>query len=156
MLHDLNLKFNEVLKPRKTTEYIILHHSEVETPHTAEDVHRWHQKKGWAGIGYHYFINKDGEIYKCRPHDTIGAHAKGYNENSIGVCFEGDFYKEKMTDAQLSSRVFKLLSDLQRAYPDSKIIFCDELEQRSVPPIMGFRKSDFLQKFIKFSDNVDI
>lgn len=142
MLHDLKLKFKEELKPRSQTDYIILHHSEVSTPHTAEDIHRWHQKNGWAGISYHYFINKDGEIYKCCPRDTVGAYAKEYNENSIGVCFEGNFYKEMMTDAQVSFEVNEFLDFLQLAYPESEIVFCDELENREVPAIKGFRKKE--------------
>ena len=95
MINGLNLRFNEELKPRAFTDYIILHHSGVKARHTAKDIHQWHKNKGWAGIGYHYFIDKEGNIFECRPRDTVGAHAKGYNGNSIGVCFEGDFNKEQ-------------------------------------------------------------
>ena len=63
MLHQLNLEFDEELKPRPTTRYIILHHSEVASSHTVEDIHQWHKNKGWAGIGYHYFLDKEGEVY---------------------------------------------------------------------------------------------
>ena len=143
MTHQLQLKFNEELKPRKETEYIILHPSGVKSRHTAEDIHRWHQNRGWAGIGYHYFINKEGEIYTCRPRDTVGAHAKDYNQNSIGVCFEGDFNKEKMTDAQLSLYVIEFIRFLRIAYPGSSVRFCDELDGHKTPNIEGFRKADF-------------
>ena len=96
MLHHTNLNFTEDLQERAagSTKYIILTHSEVTTPHTVADVHNWHQKKKWAGIGYHYFIDKKGEIFTGRPRNTTGAHTYGYNQQSVALCFEGDFNKE--------------------------------------------------------------
>lgn len=153
MLHQLKLDFNDVLKPRTKTDYIILHHSGVKARHTASDIHQWHKNKGWAGIGYHYFIDKEGKIYECRPRDTVGAHAKGYNKNSIGVCFEGDFNKETMTDAQCSDEVIRFLFFLGLTYLDSKFVFCEELKKRSVPTaIKGFRKDELWKQYGIFSD----
>ena len=102
MINHSELKFKEELGLRKdySTNYIILHHTEVETPHTVNDIHRWHQKKGYAGIGYHYFIRKDGEIYEGRPIETVGAHTKGYNGESVGIAYEGDFNKQTMSERQ--------------------------------------------------------
>ena len=55
----------------------------------------------WAGIGYHYYITKDGTIWASRPDCTVGAHASGGNSDSIGICFEGDYDVEgTMPDAQ--------------------------------------------------------
>ena len=152
MVHQLNLDFNESLEPRTKTDYIILHHSGVKSRHTANDIHQWHKNKGWAGIGYHYFISKEGVIYECRQRDTIGAHAKGYNANSIGVCFEGDFNKETMTDAQCSDEVVRFLFFLGLTYPDSELVFCDELEKRPIPAIKGFRKDELRKQYGIFSD----
>ena len=56
---------------------------------------------GGAGIGYHYYITKDGTIWEGRPDNTVGAHASGGNSDSIGICFEGDYDVERtMPDAQ--------------------------------------------------------
>lgn len=46
--------------------------------------------KGWSDVGYHYFIQKDGTIEKGRPLHIPGAHVRGHNKNSIGVCFSGE------------------------------------------------------------------
>ena len=116
MLHHTNLVFDGKLEKRSlmAIDSIILHHSEVSTPHTVQDVHNWHKKKKtkdgghWAGIGYHFFISKDGEIYEGRPLDTIGAHTYGHNAHSVGVCFEGNFNVQKMTDKQLDGSVLLL------------------------------------------------
>ncbi|WP_321332230.1 N-acetylmuramoyl-L-alanine amidase [uncultured Bacteroides sp.] len=48
-----------------------------------------HRRRGFNGIGYHYYIRKNGDIKTTRPIERIGAHAKGYNANSIGICYEG-------------------------------------------------------------------
>lgn len=122
MLHQTKFKFRRELALRKesATKFIILHHSEVSSPHTAEDVHRWHQKRGWAGIGYHYFIAKDGEVFEGRPHNTVGAHTRGHNHESVGVCFEGNFDKEELTKQQERAAV-ELLTQLRKAYPQAQL-----------------------------------
>ena len=61
-IHQSNLKFTETLKKRSETNYIIIHHTEVRGRHDVKEVHQWHLDKGWAGIGYHYYIDKDGQI----------------------------------------------------------------------------------------------
>ena len=74
---------------------IILHHAAA-IKCTAEQIHAWHIANGWCGIGYHFFIRKDGTVYEGRPLDMIGAHAGGNNYDSIGICFEGSFDKEQI------------------------------------------------------------
>lgn len=87
------------MSKRGGTSRIILHHAAAKTC-SADDVHRWHKNNGWAGIGYHFFVRKDGSIYRGRPMQYVGAHAGGSNHDSIGICFEGDYTKETMPDAQ--------------------------------------------------------
>ena len=55
----------------------------------AADIDVWHKKNGWNGIGYHYVIRRTGEIEGGRPTDEVGAHCKGENHDSIGVCYVG-------------------------------------------------------------------
>ncbi|TEB06363.1 N-acetylmuramoyl-L-alanine amidase [Pelotomaculum propionicicum] len=77
--------------PRATTDAIVLHHAE--SPRcTAQDVHRWHLDNGWAGIGYHYFVAKDGTVYRGRPRDVVGAHVENHNWHTIGICAEGNYH----------------------------------------------------------------
>ncbi len=56
---------------------------------TAADIRRWHKERGWSDIGYHYVVRLDGWVEVGRPVEKPGAHAKGYNEDSIGVCYVG-------------------------------------------------------------------
>ena len=87
------------LAKRGVTRRIILHHAAAVTC-TPQQVHRWHLANGWVGIGYHFFVRKDGKVYRGRPEDAVGAHAGNNNSDSIGVCFEGSFDKEEMPEVQ--------------------------------------------------------
>lgn len=96
---ETNLDFGSLSK-RKNTARIILHHTATSSE-TVEQIHDYHKdKKGWAGIGYHLYVRKDGNVYRGRPIDTVGAHATGANTDSVGICFEGNFETEIMSDAQ--------------------------------------------------------
>lgn len=100
---------------RKSTEVIILHH--MAGNGTAQDIHRIHRGNGWPGIGYHFFVRKDGSIYRGRPENRIGTHTAGHNSNSIGVCFEGNFEADTMNTAQFNAGV-ELLEYLLDKYGD--------------------------------------
>ena len=56
---------------------------------TAFDLDTMHRRRGFNGTGYHYYIRKDGTTLLTRPIERIGAHAKGFNASSIGICYEG-------------------------------------------------------------------
>jgi N-acetylmuramoyl-L-alanine amidase len=74
-----------------------------------ETIKSWHVKgNGWSDIGYHYVIELDGTIKEGRPMHRSGAHTKGHNANSIGVCYVGGIDKDKKpkdtrTEAQRQS-----------------------------------------------------
>ena len=54
---------------------------------TVEDIDRWHRQRGLNGIGYHFVIYRDGSIHAGRSKRQIGAHCKGHNTISIGICY---------------------------------------------------------------------
>lgn len=55
----------------------------------ASTIRKCHLDRGWSDIGYHYVVRRNGEIEKGRPDRRIGAHARGANSKSIGVCWIG-------------------------------------------------------------------
>lgn len=97
---DEKLKFMELTK-RNKTDTIILHHAVYNG--TVNGIHNIHLNKGWSGIGYHFYIRKDGSIYRGRPEEMVGAHAYGFNSTSIGICFEGNFEIDIMSELQIQS-----------------------------------------------------
>ena len=82
--------------------WIIVHQSASNNPKhdNIETIRDWHTSQGWADIGYHWFINKAGEVFGGRSESRIGAHTKGHNKDSIGICLSGDGEK---TPAQLKA-----------------------------------------------------
>lgn len=111
-------KWNGSLTKRASTKYIILHHRA--TNGDVQSIHNTHLNNGWSGIGYHFYVRKDGSIYRGRPIDKVGAHTTNYNSVSIGVCFEGNFENEIMSSAQIKSGQ-KLISCLKSLYPNAGI-----------------------------------
>jgi len=70
---------------------VILHCSATRDGHhiKAAQIREWHLARGWRDIGYHYVIGIDGVIEAGRSIDQIGAHVKGHNRDSIGICYIG-------------------------------------------------------------------
>ena len=145
-----NYKWNGKLSTRSTTKYIVLHHAEAKKC-SAEDVHRWHLNNGWTGIGYHFFIRKDGTIYEGRPIHTVGAHCSGHNNISIGVCCEGSFMSETMQQTQYNA-VIECLQYIKKIYPNAIIKGHKELTATNCPGD-NFPLSDL--KNMKVSEEVD-
>ena len=56
---------------------------------TAADIRKWHLARGFTDIGYHYIIYLDGSIHTGRPLSQTGAHCRGHNTGSIGICYVG-------------------------------------------------------------------
>jgi N-acetyl-anhydromuramyl-L-alanine amidase AmpD len=112
-------KINENLSIRNSTERIILHHAAA-SQCSSDDIDKWHKQKDYSCIGYHFFIKKNGTIYRGRQENAIGAHAYQNNYNSIGICFEGDFEKEQMTDAQVEAGK-ELVAYIKNKYGISKV-----------------------------------
>lgn len=106
---DTGIKFNGELSQRATTDMVVIHHTgEADIDASAEQINEWHKNNGWAGIGYHFVIRKDGTIEQGRPVDTVGAHAYGENGHTIGVHLSGDFQQAQPTDAQIESAAMLL------------------------------------------------
>ena len=92
---------------------------------SATTIDRWHKDRGWRCIGYHYVVRIDGSIEYGRPVQDIGAHVKGKNKHSIGVCYIGGLDanmepKDTRTRDQKES-LLCLLKTLKRLHPDATI-----------------------------------
>lgn len=113
---------------RKIKE-IIVHCSDSERGN-AREIDKWHKKRGWKGIGYHFVIlngclpdrvleQLDGSIECGRPVSAVGAHAKGHNLHSIGICVIG---KRHFTVEQLRTLIALVASLKQMCGPDVKVL----------------------------------
>ena len=83
-------------KGKRNVNKIIIHHSASPKDTTKEQIYDWHVNgNGWSDIGYHFVITEDGTIHEGRHINTSGAHCRGHNANSIGVCVTGNTNNEK-------------------------------------------------------------
>lgn len=149
------------MTPRTKTDYIIIHCSA--TPPTmdigAKEIDRWHRERGFLKIGYHFVIRRNGSVEKGREVNEVGAHAKPWNNRSIGVCLVGGIKggdrqdrsftnpENNFTDAQWN-RLRALLGVLKADYPDAETI-----GHRDVPGVAkacpSFDVGQWLQSLIK-------
>lgn len=99
---DLKLKWADGLEYKNKPLVLIYHHAAVDEM-SVEQIHEFHKEKGWSGIGYNYYIRKDGSIFKGRSEEADGAHTIGRNSSSLGICLEGNFEEEDVTKEQKES-----------------------------------------------------
>tara|TARA_R110000824_G_scaffold271961_7_gene460485 strand:- start:552 stop:989 length:438 start_codon:yes stop_codon:yes gene_type:complete len=108
-----------------------------------EEIRRWHLKRGWRDIGYHFLIQRDGTVEEGRPIEQSGAHTKGHNWDSIGLAYVGGVESERgengkwiakdtRTEAQRESMV-DLLCQLKDTYSKSVIYGHNNFSSKSCP-----------------------
>lgn len=132
---ETNLQFNsnKTIRDLSTIKRIILHHSGVTVLQTVETIHNYHKNtRKYAGIGYHFYVKKNGNIYRGRPLEYVGAHAYNHNADSIGICAEGDFNSETMSDTQKNA-IIELVAYLKGIYNISSVQGHKEVCNTSCP-----------------------
>lgn len=112
-------------------QYLVVHTAASAIKNVDADmIDRWHRNRGWNGIGYHYVIindrhddKPDGKIEVARPENVIGAHAKGLNSLSLGICCAGHGDHDEFTPRQ-KERLIALLCQLSTKHgvPVNRII----------------------------------
>ncbi len=118
-LENASLQFNENHSERDgDPKGIILHHAAIDGD--VVSVHNFHRDvNGWAGIGYHFYVTKDGRIWIGRPETWLGAHTSGFNDR-IGICAEGNFEEETMPEAQQEA-IVNLIAYLKNKYGELEV-----------------------------------
>ncbi|MBP3833983.1 MAG: N-acetylmuramoyl-L-alanine amidase [Bacteroidaceae bacterium] len=112
----------------KVVKYLVVHCTATPLSQrvSVEDIDRWHKAKGWSGIGYHWYVDRDGHIFPGRSEREAGAHVIGYNHCSIGICYEGGLDEQgnsadTRTPAQKAALLF-IIKDLKQSYPNAIVL----------------------------------
>lgn len=115
------------LETLENPRYIVIHHS-GEIAWDVYETNEYHKSLGWKGIGYNYFIEEDGRIIEGRGMH-VGAHTKGLNSTSIGICLSGNFDLDYPSEEQIKS-LYKLCIIFMNKYntPVDKVIGHREVE----------------------------
>ena len=113
---------------RKTTDYIVIHCAATKPSMDigAADIDKWHRQQGWSRIGYAFVIRRNGTVEHGRGVDEIGAHVKGFNAVSVGICMAGGIDAEgkpedNFTDEQWVS-LEALVMTLHAKYPRAEVV----------------------------------
>ncbi len=112
----------QFVKPARPVHTTWLHCSASDHPNH-DDVSvmdRWHRQRGWNGVGYHIFGQKNGNLQEGRSLERTGAHVRGHNSGSIGICLHG-LEEDKFTEAQFES-LRDICRQINEAY-DGKMRF---------------------------------
>jgi len=112
-----------------------------------KEITRWHRGRGFGAIGYHWIIDRDGQIAKGRPEETTGAHVAGHNTGSIGICLIGGhgssendpFSKNYTTEQEAALR--KLIEEIKGRAKIKAIRGHNEIAAKACP---GFNVARWL------------
>lgn len=111
-----NLQFAGALVKRKKTTMLIIHHAAAPSA-SVETIHKWHLGRGWLGIGYNFYVRKDGTVYRGRGWEYVGAHCAGYNSASVGICLEGNYETDQDMPAAQYEAAVQLIRMALDKYP---------------------------------------
>lgn len=122
-------------RPDENVKWIVIHYSAtpIERDVSSEDIDAMHKKRGFKEIGYHKYIRKSGLVEKGRDLSQPGrfeqgAHSKGENAASIGVCFEGGVYQDDPNigfdtrTPEQKEAMIRVIDDLLERYPNAKVV----------------------------------
>lgn len=144
---------------KNNPEVAIIHHA-LSKKCSIHDVNRWHLNNNWNGFGYHFFIDKKGNVYEGRKIEWNGCHTKGMNQKSIGICLEGcythyninkktDLVEKVAPKEQINSLVDLLI------YLDLPFKYHRNFTNTKDCPGIYFVSEDVLRKLINNKTKVD-
>lgn len=95
--------------------------------YTVADIDRWHRARGFARIGYHYVVYRDGSYHRGRPDSVVGAHCpqESMNSRSVSICYVGGLASDGKTPRdtrtpQQKKTMVTLIRTLLGRYPEIK------------------------------------
>jgi N-acetylmuramoyl-L-alanine amidase len=127
----------------RTIRRIMVHCSDS-TFGDAALIESWHIQRGWSEIGYHYVLLRDGTVEQGNRHDDeVGAHVKGHNHDSIGICLIG---KDGLFSMAQAASLRQLLQALRAQYaiPSEQIFGHSQFDKGKTCP--DFDVQDFVER----------
>lgn len=119
---------SDLIRATRPIHLLVLHCSATRNcdTYTPEQLLRDHLARGFHGCGYHYYITRQGRLFAMRPVDRIGAHVRGHNSDSIGICYEGGLdHKYEPCDTRTPMQrqtLSQLLHALLQLYPHAFVL----------------------------------
>ncbi len=109
------------------------------------EITAWHtdappKGNGWSANAYAKIFRRDGTVENGRDldgdgdvFDEVGAHARGFNHNSLGLCLVGGKGGFNFTDAQMDA-LWVEMDFIEQKFPDIEWIgHCDVDSSKTCP-----------------------
>ena len=127
-------------KKLNLVEHLVIHCSATKPTMNIgkREIDQWHRQRGWLCIGYHLVITRDGSLQFGRPIGKQGAHVKGHNNNSIGICMVGGVDADGEPEDNYTKDQWRTLrfviDDLKFRYPTAEVVGHYQLDQHKACP----------------------
>lgn len=125
---------------------IVLHCSATREgkDYSVDTIRQWHVRdRGWRDIGYHFVVQLDGTVNPGRPIEIQGAHVRGHNKGSIGICYIGGIEDKKNENGNWVAKdtrtpeqkegLDRLLRELMQLYPEATLHGHNEFSAKACP-----------------------
>lgn len=129
------------MKTRNRTDYIVIHCAATKPSMNIgfTEIDQWHKRRGWLGCGYTWIIRRDGTIETGRSLEEVGAHVKGFNHNSVGICMVGGMDADGDPDANYTQLQWDSLDSLvdvmTKIYPNAAVVGHNDLDPNKSCPV---------------------
>jgi N-acetylmuramoyl-L-alanine amidase len=106
-------------------------------PYSIDAIRKDHITRGFSDIGYHFVVGLDGVVRDGRQIERVGAHTRGHNDTSVGICYVGGLGPDKRpkdtrTDAQKES-LYALTEALLARFPGATVHGHREFAAKACP-----------------------
>ena len=126
-------------RARPITDRIVIHCSA--TPPKRDigrvEIDQWHKARGWAGIGYHFVVRRDGTLEYGREVTKLGAHSKGYNARSVAICLVGGVNEASKPESNFTDKQWaaleRIVAALRLVWPAADVIGHNEVARKACP-----------------------
>lgn len=125
-------------KPNRKIKAVYCHCSASDNPShdNVATIDKWHKKRGWSGVGYHYYVRKDGTIEDGRSLERTPAAQYGYNKGTIAICCGG---LSKFTDEQAAS-LYMICDQINLAYKRRMVYYGHNMVAAKACPVYDWTK----------------
>ena len=122
---------------------LVVHHSASANNVRPELIKRWHLDRGFRDVGYHFLVTVAGTLFYGRPVEDVGAHVKGHNQHSLGICVIGDMRYPDDPKQAWSTPQHETLARVIEAfwlfYPEGTVVGHSDLADTKCPGIGNAR-----------------
>ena len=129
------------MKLRERTDYVVIHCAQTKPSMDIgfKEIDQWHKRRGWTGCGYNFIIRQNGMIETGRALEQVGAHVKGFNHNSLGICLVGGIDEDGDFDVNYTPEQWDtldcLVETMTKIYPNAAVVGHKDLDSHKACPI---------------------